>query len=88
MEGIFIELSQSHWRTSMVEAGSMDFRVGLSITGAGVAKVVKKLHGSMAPAVDKIHPDFFNAQKVVGLSWCYWIGFPSSKLGTGWCALK
>lgn len=39
------------------------------ITGAEVAKVVKKLLWGKAPGVDEIRLEFLEALEVVGLSW-------------------
>jgi len=49
------------------ESGSSD--VGPPISGAEVAKVVKKLLGGNAPGVDEVRPEFLKALDVVGLSW-------------------
>ncbi|TWW63635.1 hypothetical protein D4764_03G0006430 [Takifugu flavidus] len=46
-----------------------DLGTGSRISGAEVAKVVKKLLGGRAPGVDEIRPEFFKAMDVVGLSW-------------------
>ncbi|KAL7854802.1 hypothetical protein SRHO_G00169920 [Serrasalmus rhombeus] len=54
---------------SSEEAESGDTGIGLSITEAEVAKVVKKLLGGRAPGVDEIRPEFLKALDVVGLSW-------------------
>uniref|UniRef100_A0AAR2JQZ9 Reverse transcriptase domain-containing protein n=1 Tax=Pygocentrus nattereri TaxID=42514 RepID=A0AAR2JQZ9_PYGNA len=54
---------------SSEEAESGDMGIGLSITEAEVAKVVKKLLGGKAPGVDEICPEFLKALDVVGLSW-------------------
>ncbi|KAL7861723.1 hypothetical protein SRHO_G00131640 [Serrasalmus rhombeus] len=54
---------------SSEEAESGDMGIGLSITEAKVAKVVKKLLGGKAPGVDEICPEFLKALDVVGLSW-------------------
>ena len=39
-------------------AEPVDFGVDLSITGAEVTEVVKKLHDGRAPGVDEIQPEF------------------------------
>uniref|UniRef100_A0AAR2JQE7 Reverse transcriptase domain-containing protein n=1 Tax=Pygocentrus nattereri TaxID=42514 RepID=A0AAR2JQE7_PYGNA len=54
---------------SSEEAESGDTGIGLSITEAEVAKVVKKLLGGRAAGVDEIRPEFLKALDVVGLSW-------------------
>ena len=51
------------------EAEPGDPGVGSPISGAEVAKVVKKLLGGRAPGVDEIRPEFLKALDVVGLSW-------------------
>lgn len=52
----------------MEEAGFEDFRNGLSISGAEVIEVVKKLHVGRDTGIDKIQTDFLKALDVVGLS--------------------
>ena len=43
--------------------------MGLPIIRAEVNKVLKKLQGGRAPAVDEIHLQYLKALDVVGLSW-------------------
>jgi len=51
------------------EAESESSEMGPPISGAEVAKVVKKLLGGRAPGVDKVCLEFLKALYVVGLSW-------------------
>ena len=39
------------------------------ISGAEVAKLVKKLLGGKVPGVDEVHSEFLKALDVVALSW-------------------
>uniref|UniRef100_A0A674NZS3 Reverse transcriptase domain-containing protein n=1 Tax=Takifugu rubripes TaxID=31033 RepID=A0A674NZS3_TAKRU len=54
---------------SSEEVGPGDLGIGSHISGAEVAKVVRKLLGGRAPGVDEIRPEFLKALDVVGLSW-------------------
>ncbi|TWW74534.1 hypothetical protein D4764_14G0005370, partial [Takifugu flavidus] len=54
---------------SSEEAGPGDLGTGSHISGAEVAKVVKKLLGGKALGVVEIRPEFLKALDVVGLSW-------------------
>ena len=51
------------------EAGPGDSGVGSPISGAEVAKAVRKLLSGRAPGVDEGCPEFLKALDVVGLSW-------------------
>ena len=51
------------------EAESESLKMGPPISGAEVAKVVKKLLSGRAPGVDEIRPEFLKALDVVGLCW-------------------
>ncbi len=54
---------------STAETELEDLEVGSLISGAEVAEAVKQLHGSNAPGVDEICPEFLKTLDVVGLSW-------------------
>ncbi|TWW81711.1 hypothetical protein D4764_01G0015260 [Takifugu flavidus] len=65
----FKDLRNSTNAPSSEGEGHGDLGTGSWISGAEVAKVVKKVLGGKAPGVDEIHPEFLKALDVVGLLW-------------------